>query len=158
MGQVLKIAVFWGLSFGLNVAAPGNWVRQEEFSYRPGLIRSVLQSFYYCLDYVLGQWTDWKIILFVILIAPFAIHAVQEYKGNFSFRFPVLVPLWSYCVLASMFTESIYAGGGPGAGRIYNVIFLTYLILIMLNLVYLYGWYWKKYGSGKKVEEKDIQL
>lgn len=28
----------------------------------------------------------------------------------------------------------------------------------MLNLVYLYGWYWKKYGSGKKVEEKDIQL
>lgn len=158
MGQVLKIAVFWGISFGLNVAAPGNWVRQEEFSYRPGLIRSVLQSFYYCLDYVLGQWTDWKIILFVILIAPFAIHGVQKYKGNFSFRFPVLVPLWSYCVLASMFTESIYAGGGPGAGRIYNVIFLTYLILIMLNLVYLYGWYWKKYGSGKKVEEKDLLL
>ena len=61
-------------------------------------------------------------------------------------------------MLASMFTESIYAGGVPGAGRIYNVIFLTYLILIMLNLVYLYGWYWKKYGSGKKVEEKDIQL
>ena len=116
MGQVLKIAVFWGISFGLNVAAPGNWVRQEEFSYRPGLIRSVLQSFYYWLDYVLCQWTDWKIFLFVILIAPFVIHAVQEYKGNFSFRFPVLVPLWSYCVLASMFTESIYAGGGPGAG------------------------------------------
>lgn len=88
--------------------------------------------------------------LFVILIAPFAIHAVQEYKGNFSFRFPVLVPLWSYCVLASMFTESIYAGGGPGAGRIYNVIFLTYLILIMLNLVYLYGWYWKNMVPGRK--------
>lgn len=156
--QLLKIAVFWGISFGLNVAAPGNWVRQEEFSYRPGLIRSILQSFYYCLDYVLAQWTDWKILLFVVFLAPFVIKAVQNYKGKFAFRFPLLVPFWSYCVLSSMFTESIYAGGGPGAGRIYNVIFLTYLILIMLNMVYLYGWYWKKYGSEKKVEEKDIQI
>lgn len=90
------------------MAASENRVRQEEFSYRPGLIRSVLQSFYYCLDYVLGQWTDWKIILFVILIVLFAIHAVQEYKGDFSFRFQVLVLLWSYCVLVSMFTENIY--------------------------------------------------
>ena len=147
-----------GISYGVNVAAPGNWNRQEEFIYRPGMIRSILQSFYYCFDFVLDQWTNWAIAIFILLAFPLVMRAVQSYKGNFRFRYPLLVPAWSYCILASMFTPSVYASGNPGAGRIYNTIFLSYLILIVLNLVYLYGWYWKKYGAEKRMEEKDFQI
>lgn len=152
------IAAAWGISYGVNVAAPGNWNRQEEFIYRPGMIRSILQSFYYCFDFVLDQWTNWAIAIFILLAFPLVMRAVQSYKGNFRFRYPLLVPAWSYCILASMFTPSVYASGNPGAGRIYNTIFLSYLILIVLNLVYLYGWYWKKYGAEKRMEEKDFQI
>lgn len=152
------IAAGWMISFGANAAAPGNWNRQEEFAYRPGVLRSILQSFYYCFDFVLDQWTNWAILIFIVLLLPIVIRAVQGYGGNFRFRYPLLVPAWSYCILSSMFTPSVYASGNPGAGRIYNTIFLTYLILIAVNLVYLYGWYWKKYGSEKKMEEKDFQI
>ena len=148
----------WVLGFGINVMAPGNSYRQAAFTDRPGIIRSVLQSFYYCLDFVFKQWQSWAILLLVLLVLPYVIEAVQNYQGNFRFPCPLLVPIYSYCLLASMFTPSIYANGQPGAGRIYNIIYLTYLLLIVVNLVYLYGWYWKKYGVEKKLEEKDERI
>lgn len=160
-GMVKNICIitgFWAVSYGANVAAPGNWNRQEEFTYRPGVIRSVLQSFYYCFDFVFEQWTNWGILLFVFLMLPLVVRAVQGYKGKFSFPCPLLVPIWSYCVLSSMFTPSVYASGNPGAGRIFNTIFLTYLILIVVNLIYLYGWYWMKYGCEKKMEDRELQI
>lgn len=151
----------WAVFFGINVIAPGNWNRQEEFINRPGVIRSVLQSFYYCLDFVFTQWQDWTILMFILLMLPFVVKAVQNYQGKFRFPCPLLVPAYSFCLLASMFTPSVYASGEPGAGRIYNIIYLTHLLFILINMLYLYGWYWKKYGKkyGKKrAEEKDVHI
>ena len=153
-----KTAVFlgvWLVSFGINAAAPGNFVREAEFAYHPGVIRSILQSFYYCLDFVFNQWMGWEIIVLIVLIAPFIGKAVQEYSGNFRFRYPLLVPAYSFCILSSMFTPSVFASGIPGAGRIYNIIYLTHLILIVVNMIYLYGWYWRRYGE-KKIAERDF--
>lgn len=155
-----KLCLFlaaWAVSFGINVIAPGNWSRQEEFLYRPGVIRSVFQSFYYCLDFVFTQWQDWTILIFILLMLPFVVKAVQNYRGTFCFPCPLLVPVYSFCLLSSMFTPSVYASGEPGAGRIYNIIYLTHLLFIVINLLYLYGWYWKKYGE-KKMEQKDVSL
>lgn len=156
-GFLKKMCLFlavWAVSFGINVIAPGNWNRQEEFANRPGVIRSILQSFYYCLDFVFTQWHDWTILIFILLMLPFVVKAVQNYRGNFRFPYPLLVPVYSYCLLSSMFTPSVYASGEPGAGRIYNIIYLTHLLFIAINLVYFYGWYWKKYGE-KRIDEKD---
>ena len=47
----------------------------------------------------------------------------------------------------------MFASGIPGAGRIYNIIYLTHLLLLVVNMIYLYGWYWVRYG-GKKIEER----
>ena len=56
-----------------------------------------------------------------------------------------------------MFTPSVFASGVPGAGRIYNIIYLTHMILIVVNMIYLYGWYWRRYG-GRCIEEKELYL
>lgn len=160
-GMIKKICIVaggWAVSYGVNAAAPGNWNRQEAFVDRPGVVRSVLQSFYYCFDFVFEQWTNWGVLIFIFLMFPLAVKVVQGYKGKFNFPCPLLVPVWSYCVLSSMFTPSVYASGNPGTGRIFNTIFLTYLILIVVNLIYLYGWYWMKYGSEKMAEEQDLQI
>ncbi|MDO4333616.1 MAG: hypothetical protein Q4C58_13150 [Eubacteriales bacterium] len=156
--RVCILLGIWVVSFGSNVLAPGNGNRQEEFSYRPGVVRSILQSFYYCLDFVFDQWMNWAVIALVLLVLPFVVRAVQNYEGNFRFRYPLLVAAYSYCILASMFTPSVYASGDPGSGRIYNIIFLTHLLLIVVNLVYFYGWYWKKYQAAKRMEEKDLRI
>ncbi|MFQ8702558.1 MAG: DUF6056 family protein [Eisenbergiella sp.] len=157
-GEWKKTAVFlgvWALSFGINAAAPGNFVRESEFAYRPGVIRSILQSFYYCLDFVFQQWMGWEIVVLLFLIAPFVCKGIQDYSGKFQFRYPLLVVGYSFCILSSMFTPSVFASGIPGAGRIYNIIYLTHLLLLVINMIYLYGWYWVRYG-GKKMEERHL--
>lgn len=160
-GQAKRFAVLfgvWVLFFGINAGAPGNWVRQEDFAYRPGVVRSVLQSFFYCLDFVFGQWSDWTVLALVLLVFPFVGKAVHGYKGNFGFRYPLLVPVFSFCILSSMFTPSVYASGEPGAGRIYNIIYLTWLLLLVVNMIYLYGWFVKKCGVQNFIGEKEDQI
>lgn len=142
-GDGVRLAVLfavWAVFFGINALAPGNGVRQADFSYRPGAVLSVLESFYYCLDYVLGDWQNWAVWLFLPLCYPFVKEALRRYRGTFRFPCPLLVLALSFCVLSSMFTPSVYASGNPGAGRIFNIIYLTFLLLLLLNLLYLEGW------------------
>ena len=40
-----------------------------------------------------------------------------------------------------MFTPSLYATGEAGGGRIFNIIFLDFLLLIVGNLFYITGWF-----------------
>lgn len=153
--KILFLTSVWALSFFINIISPGNIQRQREFVNHPGMIRSILRSFYYCLDFVWNQWTNWTTLLFVLLLLPFLLKSVRQYKGTFCFPYPLLVPVYSFCILSSMFTPSVYAEGLPGTGRIYNIIYLTWLLLIVANIIYLYGWYFKKYGSAWKLDEKD---
>ncbi len=148
----------WILSFGINVLAPGNQIRQMNFTYRPGIIMSVLESFFYCLEYVFGEWSSWIVWIYILILIPFIIEIMQNYSGRFSFPYPVAVLTLSFCILSSMFTPSIYASGNPGAGRIFNVIYLTFLLFIPIDLFYLIGWWfcryrvtlaWKKLETGK---------
>lgn len=160
-GLVKKYAILfgtWVVAFGINAGAPGNRVRQDGFVYRPGVVKSVLQSFFYCLDYVFGQWSDWTVLALIVLVLPFAAKAVHSYRGSFDFRYPLLVPAFSFCILSSMFTPSVYASGEPGAGRIYNIIYLTFLLLVIVNMIYLYGWLVKKCDMKKTASEKGDAL
>lgn len=157
-GLLKKYAILfgtWVLAFGINAGAPGNWVRQDDFVYRPGVVKSILQSFFYCLDFVFDQWSGWTVPALILLMFPFVGKAVHSYRGNFGFRYPLLVPLFSFCILSSMFTPSVYASGVSGAGRIYNIIYLTYLLLLVVNMIYLYGWFVKKCGVRSMISEKD---
>ncbi|HAP21401.1 MAG TPA: hypothetical protein DCR27_08980 [Lachnospiraceae bacterium] len=153
--RLLFPTVIWAVSFFINIISPGNLQRQKEFINHPGIIRSILRSFYYCLDFVWNQWINWTTLLFVLLLLPFLLKAVRQYKGTFSFSYPLLVPVYSFCILSSMFTPSVFAEGLPGTGRIYNIIYLTWLLFIVVNILYLYGWYLRKYGSAWKLDEND---
>lgn len=140
------------VGFVLNVAAPGNAVRQANFTETPGMISSVLISFSDCLQYVMGEWADWRVILMVILILPAALRIVR--KTSFLFRYPLLVAIYSYCCLSAMFTPTIYATGSIGASRIHNIIFAMFLLLLALNAVYVTGWFVQKGYLPEKAEEK----
>ena len=127
-------------AFFLNVLAPGNSVRQSEMLNRPGVIKSILLSFYYCVEYITEIWFDWTWLLFVLAVFPFLREAAGQAARRFSFPCPLLVPAFSYCLLSAMFTPSLYATGDVGGGRIFNIIFLDFLLLLMGNLFYLAGW------------------
>lgn len=124
--------------FMLNVAAPGNAVRQANFTQTPGVISSVLISFSDCLQYVMGEWSDWRVICMAAFLLPVALRIAR--RTQFRFRYPLLTALYSYCCLSAMFTPTVYATGSVGAGRIHNIIHAMFLLLLALNVVYATGW------------------
>ena len=141
--RLLLPLVFFTVAFLVNICAPGNIVRQEEVLYRPGVAKSILMSFYYCVEYFTESWFDWTYIIFILSIIPFLWEVVKTVGNKYRYRFPLLVPIASFCFLSAMFTPSLYAMGEAGGGRIFNIIFLDYLFLIILNLYYVLGWIYR---------------
>lgn len=153
--RVLRLVVpfvAYAAGFVLNVAAPGNAVRKANFTETPGVVSSVLISFSDCLQYVMGEWSDWRVVLMAVLILPIALRIVRE--TTFRFRYPLVVAGYSYCCLSAMFTPTIYATGSIGASRIHNIIFAMFLLLLALNVVYVTGWLVRK-GYLSKQTDKD---
>lgn len=135
--------LFFLIAFALNVLAPGNAVRQETMEYRPGVIKSILLSFYYCAEYISETWFDWTYLLFVLSLLPFLWEGVKAVGCRFSYPCPLLVSTGSYCLLSAMFTPSLFATGIAGGGRIFNIIFLDFLLLVIANLFYYMGWLYR---------------
>ncbi|MDE5931026.1 MAG: hypothetical protein K2H40_00880 [Lachnospiraceae bacterium] len=135
------------IAFLLNTLAPGNAVRQDEMLVRPGVVRSILQSFYYCVEYVIDTWCGWPYLLFILALLPFLWEAVKALGGRFSFRAPLFVIAYSYCALSAMFTPSLFATGDVGGGRIFNIIFLDSMLWVMFDLFYCLGWVYRKVGA-----------
>ena len=154
--------LFFLAAFLLNALAPGNAVRQTEMAVGPGAIKSILLSFYFCVEYMVDTWINWTYFLFVFALLPFLWEAVKAYGKRFSYPVPLLVFAYSYCVLSAMFTPSLFAGGGAGGGRIYNIMFLDFMILTIFNIFYFMGWLYRKLGfaehvSGCCLEKTDVK-
>lgn len=130
--------VVFAAGFILNVAAPGNAVRQANFTETPGVISSVLISFSDCLKYTMGEWADWRVVCMVVFLLPAVLRIVR--RTSFRFRYPLLVILYSYCCLSAMFAPTVYATGSIGAGRIHNIIYAMFLLLLALDEIYIAGW------------------
>lgn len=154
--------LFFLAAFLLNVLAPGNAVRQAEMIVRPGIIKSILLSFYYCIEYMVDIWFNWTYLLFIFALLPFLWEAVKACGKRFSYPVPLLVFAYSYCILSAMFTPSVFASGDVGSGRIFNIMFLDSLILIILNIFYFMGWLYRRLGlaeyvSGSCLEKTDVK-
>lgn len=132
--------MFFITAFLLNTLAPGNSVRQGEMDIRPGVIKSILLSFYYCIEYVTETWFDWTYLFYILTLIPFIWEVVKKVGFRFSYRYPLLFFFYSYCILSAMFTPSLYATGIAGGGRIFNIIFLDLLLLVIGNIFYFLGW------------------
>lgn len=150
--RLLVPFLFFMVAFLVNVFAPGNAVRQAEISVRPGIIKSVLLSFYYCAEYLLHTWFSWTDLLFALLLVPFLWETVKAVGDRFSYPAPLLVAFYSYCILSAMFTPSLFATGEPGGGRIFNIIYLDALLLLTGNLFYCMGWIFKKWRCAQKAD------
>lgn len=133
--------IFFFLGFLMNVAAPGNWVRAEEAS---GMnpVKAVFVSFYYCLDYCLGEWLSWPVIVMVIAMVPLFFHMAK--KTTFRFRYPVIVVLFGYCVVSAMMTPPLFAVGNIGAARLQALTFTMHILVLTLCVGYVTGWAQKK--------------
>ena len=162
LNRLLLPFILFVIAFLMNICAPGNMVRQEEVLYRPGVANAILMSFYYCVEYITEIWFDWTYIIFILSLIPFLWEVVKTVGNKFRYNFPLIVMIASFCFLSAMFTPSLYAMGEAGGGRIFNIIFLDYLFLIILNLYYVLGWIYNHSGLGVSsvscIAAKEVKL
>ena len=126
------------VGFYYNISAPGNAVRAAIYAgCGKNPVETVLCSFREAVV-MLGEFTDLMTIALLVLAVPFLWQLVG--KSSFSFRFPLVVLLWSFCLYATGFAPSFYSLGHGGLGRTLNAVKITYQILLLLNEGYLMGW------------------
>lgn len=142
--------VLYLIFFIINMAAPGNSVRGETV-YGMDPVKSVLVSFRYTLAYCIGEWLDFTIILLLLFAVPVMWKLVKN--SAFQFRYPILVAAYSYCLLSSSFTPGLYAAGNVNAGRIQNIIYALFVLLLFINVTYTLGWICRHFAVPPEKEE-----
>lgn len=136
-------------AFVLNIIAPGNAVRQAFFPSHPGPLEAIIHSFRYAGEKCI-QWLDLRMLSCLLALVPILWAGASEAQERLiRFRWPFAVSFFSFCLFASMFTPHVYAIGFDGPGRIQNIYFDAFVLLLILNLFWWFGWFSEKI-SGKR--------
>ncbi|MBQ3373719.1 MAG: hypothetical protein IJG40_11385 [Oscillospiraceae bacterium] len=124
-------------AFAISIIAPGNAVRQENFSDHPGAVEAVLLSFHAAGRNAL-HWADLRFAAFMTFLIPILWEGAGQ--SNFSFRFPGAASAFSFCLFASLFTPHLFATGSDGPERLKNILYFAFLMFSVLNLFWWLGW------------------
>jgi len=132
------------VSFAISIAAPGNAVRQAAQENTPDAVKAVLMSFESGLKYGM-DWFSLPVLGMLLLMVP--VFWTQLKKTGYGYHLPGLVSAFSFCLFSAMFCPPIYAMGNVGEPRVLNIIYFTYLLLLVVNLVYWLGWFGCRLGK-----------
>lgn len=129
--------LLYTISFTLNVTAPGLDIRQSRAPEQIGIFKTIYDSFVLAVTQ-LSTWNRIPVIALYLLISPLLWKTASE--SGYSFKFPWLVSLYSYCLSASMNAPTIYGVMEPTPGRVENIRYFAMLILFVINIFYWFGW------------------
>ena len=123
-------------SLGLNLAAPGNAIRQaaaDAMPYHQAIYASFRSAYAY---FVRGMRVEY--VLGALIALPFLYRAAE--RSGCSFRYPGLVTLASFCAYACQFMPYMASYSMVGPSRLRSIIFYSNLWLIGGNCFYWCGW------------------
>lgn len=126
------------VGFLFNVLAPGNLMRGEiDSSVGYSAVMSVLLSFYHAVVFMI-RWTPAFVIIVWLMLLPVLWKLTGQSKQKFSH--PVWVTIGAYCVIAAMFTPTLYALGMVGLARVDNIIQMVYYLCLVMVTAYWLGY------------------
>lgn len=134
------------IGFLFNVLAPGNVQRSKlDTDVGYSAVMSILLSFYHAAAFII-RWTPAFVILIWLMLLPVLWKIVK--RSNKTFRHPVWVTLGAVCVLAAMFTPTLYAVGMVGLSRVDNIIQMVYYLCLIMVTTYWLGYYAHRESAG----------
>ena len=141
------------IGFLFNIMAPGN-AQRSALSVDTGYpaVMSVLLSFYHAVAFVI-RWTPTCVILIWLMLLPVLWKAVK--RSDKAFRHPMWVTLGALCVLAAMFTPTLYAVGAVGLARVDNIIQMVYYLCLVTVTAYWLGYL--AHREGCEIAASDIE-
>jgi hypothetical protein len=133
--------------FLVNVLAPGHAVRQTKYE-SSGAISAIIQSFRYAIHY-LGS-LDLRVVSTLLFLSPLFYKMAKQ--TSYSFKHPLLVALFSFCLYAAEYAPAAYTMSFNGDERVRNIIYFSFILMVFLNYFYLVGY------IVRSVEEQQISL
>lgn len=136
------------IPFAISIFSPGNAVRQASVG-EPHAIKAILTSFVYGA-YSICNVTNVPTICIWIFLVPILYYFAK--KSACSFRHPVLVCAFSFCVYCAQATPPFYAMGLSLPERIINIIYASSYLFLLINLYYLCGWVARKWPEPSTLQ------
>ena len=84
------------------------------------------------------SWTGGKMVILLVLIAPFLWKAVKQMDCKF--RFPGIFTVLTFGVYASQVTATPYLDGSTGGCRMGAILYYAYFVWLIANVGYWLGW------------------
>ncbi len=149
---IVALAAMAGLF--ISMAAPGNALRQDSVGGSTGIIKTFIYTFAFG-GYSIAKVLNAPCLIFFVCMIP-AFYSIAK-KSGFSYRYPLLVAVFTFGLYCSMGTPVFYAQGLRMPYRMMNIIFFAAYVYIAFNMIYLLGWIGNKYGKdsyGKNSNNK----
>lgn len=143
------VFLFETAGFLLNILSPGTKVRSNAFEESKGVFWTVWNAVRYLLDRI-DSWLSLALIVCIVIMIPFIFQCVRKIRTEkkFEFCYPLLVFIVSVGFLTAMCCPSYYAMGAIGAGRLVNIVYFAFILLVFLNAFYICGWLDRKFTFG----------
>lgn len=141
--RTMPITILTIIGLILCLVAPGNKIRLDnEFGgTTTGAVHAVLMSLWRTGTNIYS-WTTLKIVIMIILIAPFLWKAVK--RVGYCFRYPVIFTLFTFGIYASQIVATMYVDGSTGGRRMADILYYGYHVWVLLNEGYWIGWMQKR--------------
>lgn len=144
------------VGFLFNIMAPGNAQRGTlDMNTGYSAVMSVLLSFYHTVVFII-RWTPAFVILIWLMLLP-VMWKIARQSGK-SFRHPVYVTMGAVCVLAAMFTPTLYAVGMVGLSRVDNIIQMVYYLSLIMVTVYWLGYFAHRTADSSRETDTAVHM
>lgn len=133
-GVILLCGIF---GFYINMTSPGTLIRSNAIDNHGGVIETIINSAYQGLTYI-NQWTSISLILALVTLTPFIYNMVtkNEFYKKIKWKWSLCSIILSYGAICAMLCVPYYAMGSFGAGRLTDVVYITFVLLAVLNYIY----------------------
>lgn len=137
---IVALAAMVGLF--ISMSAPGNALRQQSVGGSTGIVKTFVYTFAFG-GYSIAKVLNAPCLIFFICMIPVFYRIAR--RSGFTYRYPLLVAVFTFGLYCSMGTPVFYAQGLRMPYRMMNIIFFAAYVLITFNLIYLLGWINNKY-------------
>lgn len=137
----------------INVAAPGNSVRQALFA-AMSPAEAIMASFAHAWADI-TDWTTEGMVITLVFAALLLIRSLPE--KSYAFPFPPVVIGCCFCLYSALYTPPLYATGESGVSpmRIRNLLWLAYVFLMFASALYTAGWLSRRFPRLAKAFRGD---
>lgn len=123
------------LSLGISALAPGNAIRASSLT---GMnpVEAIWNSFIYSIIKIFEWMTPTKFV--VIFLLSILLYPTYK-KSKINFKYPLIFITLIYCVFSAEFTPTLYSASNIGEGRLWNIMYISYLLFCIMVIYYVIG-------------------